>query len=92
MNDLTARIHFAVQNSFLNNDIVCKVRSGTKGSTVASSIKWVVDNGAEVEEGEKVMELDDSGLKEALKSQNIVLDGAQANEVLDGVRLKRLLI
>ncbi len=64
-----------------NNDIICRVKSGTKGSTNSTSIKWLVDNGAEVEEGEKIMELDDSGLKEQLKSQNITVDGAKADEI-----------
>jgi HlyD family secretion protein len=64
-----------------NNDIICRVKSGTKGSTNSTSIKWLVDNGAEVEEGEKIMELDDSGLKEQLKAQNITVDGAKADEI-----------
>jgi HlyD family secretion protein len=64
-----------------NNDIICRVKSGTKGSTNSTSIKWLVDNGTPVEEGEKIMELDDSGLKEQLKSQNIVVDGARADEI-----------
>src|SRR5439155_1745834 len=67
--------------SVKNNDIICRVKSGTKGSTNSTSIKWLVDNGAEVEEGEKIMELDDSGLKEALKAQNITVDAAKAVEV-----------
>jgi RND family efflux transporter MFP subunit len=31
-----------------NGDIICNVRSGTKGSTNASTIKWLIDNGTEV--------------------------------------------
>lgn len=31
-----------------NGDIVCTVRSGTKGSTISTTIRWVVDAGAEV--------------------------------------------
>jgi RND family efflux transporter MFP subunit len=61
-----------------NGDIICNVRSGTKGSTTASTIKWLVDNGKEVKKGELVMELDDSGLQEALKLQNIDTDNASA--------------
>ena len=34
-----------------NGDIICTVRSGTKGSTVASTIKWIVDPGVEIQEG-----------------------------------------
>src|SRR5262249_6286272 len=64
-----------------NNDIICKVRSGTKGSTIATSIKSVCDNGAEVEEGDVIMELDDSGLKEQIKTQNRAGDEYKAEEV-----------
>jgi HlyD family secretion protein len=64
-----------------NGDIVCSVRSGTKGSTNASTIKWLIDNGTEVKKGEKVIELDDSGLQENLKAQNITVDNAKADWV-----------
>jgi HlyD family secretion protein len=64
-----------------NGDINCTVRSGTKGSTIASTIRWLIDNGTEVHKGEKVMELDDSGFKEQLKDQNIKVDQAEANWV-----------
>src|SRR5580765_928606 len=60
-----------------NGDISCTVRSGTKGSTTASTIKWLEDNGAEVKKGQKVIELDDSGLKETLKTQNITVESAK---------------
>src|SRR5437870_5475029 len=44
-----------------NGDIVCTVRSGTKGGTNATTIKWLIEpNGIEVKKGEKVIELDDS--------------------------------
>src|SRR5262245_586350 len=42
-----------------NGDIICNVRSGTKGSTSATTIKWLIDNGMEVKKGDKVIELDD---------------------------------
>ena len=31
-----------------NGDIICTVRSGTKGSTNATTIKWILDAGVEV--------------------------------------------
>jgi HlyD family secretion protein len=61
-----------------NGDITCTVRSGTKGSTIATSIKWIIDNGVEVKKGEKVMDLDSSGFVENLKDQNIKVDQAKA--------------
>ena len=48
-----------------NGDILCTVRSGTKGSTIATTIKWVIDPGVEVKKGDKLMELDSSGLRGA---------------------------
>jgi HlyD family secretion protein len=61
-----------------NKDIVCTVRSGTKGSTSATMIKEVVDEGTEVKKGDKVIVLDSSGLQEQLKDQNIKVDNAYA--------------
>jgi HlyD family secretion protein len=64
-----------------NGDITCRVRSGTKGSTNATTIKWLIDNGTEVKKDQDVMLLDDSGLQEQLKSQNIDTDNAKADWV-----------
>lgn len=64
-----------------NGDIVCNVRSGNKGSTNSTTIKWLVENGVEVKKGDKVIELDDSGLQEQLKSQKIVVDQALSSWV-----------
>jgi hypothetical protein len=30
------------------SDVVCRVKSRTKGSTIATTIKWVIDDGAAV--------------------------------------------
>ncbi len=64
-----------------NGDIICTVRSGTKGSTIATTIKWIVDPGVEVKKGDKLIELDSSGFIEQLKDQNINVDQAKANWV-----------
>jgi len=64
-----------------NGDIVCTVRSGTKGSTIASTIKWILDAGTEVKKGDKLIELDSSGFQEQLKDQKIKVDQAQASFV-----------
>jgi len=58
-----------------NTDIVCKVRAGGRGSTVSSTIKWVIDDGSRVRKGDIVVRLDDSGLREAyLNQQGIVAE------------------
>jgi HlyD family secretion protein len=61
-----------------NGDIVCTVRARTQGSTVASTIKWIIDAGVEVQKGDKLVELDSSGLVEALKDKNITVDEKKA--------------
>ena len=61
-----------------NSDIVCRVKAGTKGSTVATTIKWVIDDGSHVKRGQVVAELDDSGLYEQQKTEKITVDQAQA--------------
>ena len=50
-------------------DIIVRVKAGARGSTNASTIKWVIDDGAEVKEGDKLVELDDSGFQDQLKTQ-----------------------
>jgi HlyD family secretion protein len=112
-----------------NGDIVCTVKARAQGSTTASTIKWLVDAGAEVKgpewkkgaewkrdvisgfvattvglgpaplghgplpisaltaiakqngEGEKLMELDSSGLIDQLQSQSIEVDKAKSTLV-----------
>jgi RND family efflux transporter MFP subunit len=52
-----------------NNDIHCTVRSFTKGSTVATTIKWVADEGTAVKKGDLVCQLDDAPYQELLKAR-----------------------
>lgn len=61
-----------------NRDILCRVKAGNKGSTVATTIKWVIDDGSHVRRGQLLAELDDSGLQEQLKAQKILVDQARA--------------
>jgi hypothetical protein len=64
-----------------NGDIYCKVRSGTKGSTIATTIKTVVDAGIEVSEGDEVMVLDFSGFEEQKKDKTKDVNQAYAAKV-----------
>jgi multidrug resistance efflux pump len=112
-----------------NGDIVCTVKARAQGSTTASTIKWLVDAGAEVKgpkwkqgsewkrdviaghvttaiglggaplcdgllpvavagaiakqhsDGEKLMELDSSGLADQLQTQSIEVDKAKSTLV-----------
>lgn len=60
-----------------NKDIICQVRSGSKGSSFSTTIKWVIDDGSHVKQNDLIVELDDSGLQEQLKSQQIARDRAR---------------
>ncbi len=51
-----------------NADIVVRVKAGAKGSTNASTIKWVVDDGTQVKAGDPICDLDDSGYQDNLKT------------------------
>src|SRR5207253_841845 len=35
-----------------NNDVGCRVKARTQGNTVASTIKWVIDDGSHVKKGD----------------------------------------
>src|SRR5205823_6555830 len=59
-----------------NREVTCRVKAGTK--TAALTIKWVIDDGAHVKQGERLMEIDDSALQDNLKAEKIVLDQARA--------------
>jgi RND family efflux transporter MFP subunit len=63
-----------------SSDVICTVRARNPGggTTIASTIKWIVDPGAEVKKGEKVMELDDSGWRAELGERQVALKQAMA--------------
>lgn len=62
-----------------NRDVVCRVKAGTKASSL--TIKWVIEDGALVKQGQLLVEVDDSALQDQLKAQKIVLDTARSNMV-----------
>jgi multidrug efflux pump subunit AcrA (membrane-fusion protein) len=64
-----------------NKDVYCTVRAGTKGSTIATVIKSIIDEGTEVKKGQLIMELDSSGYNEQLKDKNKDVDKAYADKV-----------
>jgi HlyD family secretion protein len=59
-----------------NREVTCRVKAGTKTATL--SIKWVIDDGAEVKAGERLVEIDDSALQDQLKAEKILLDQARS--------------
>lgn len=62
-----------------NNEIICRVKARAQGSTTASTIRWVIDDGSPVVKGERIMELDDSGLQDTLATQQILVAKAKGD-------------
>jgi len=62
-----------------NRDLVCRVRAGSRG--YATSINWVIEDGARVCPGQLLMILDDSALKEQEDNQSVVVKRALAAKV-----------
>ncbi|HZZ78617.1 MAG TPA: hypothetical protein VFE62_08865 [Gemmataceae bacterium] len=62
-----------------NSDIIVRVKAGTKGGTTASTIKWVVDDGTQVKFGDPIVDLDDSGFQDQLKTQRNNKNTSYAN-------------
>lgn len=63
-----------------NSDIYCRVKARL-GSTYATTIKWIIEDGTYVRQGQLIVDLDDAALQDELKRQKIVLDQAQAAKV-----------
>lgn len=59
-----------------NSDIVCRVKAKTQGGTIASTIKWVIDDGTLVKQGDLIVDLDDSGFQEQMKAQKNIVSTA----------------
>jgi multidrug resistance efflux pump len=78
--ELTIMERGALESS-ANSDIYCRVKAGNKGSTVATQIKNLIDDGSAVKKGDLLVELDDSGLQEQLKTQKITVDKAESDKI-----------
>lgn len=63
-----------------NSEIICRVKAKSQ-SGIASTIKWVIDDGSDVSKGQLLVDLDDSSQQDQLKSQTIELDKAKAEWV-----------
>jgi multidrug efflux pump subunit AcrA (membrane-fusion protein) len=72
--DLNAKI---VQHGTLEPartwDVVCRVKARTRGNSMASIIKWVVPESTRVRQGDVVVLLDDSGIREDLQAQRVAV-------------------
>jgi multidrug resistance efflux pump len=89
---LTQPVHFdklcmtyaehGVLAAAVNSDIICRVKARSHGSTVASTIKWVIEDGSPVRKDDVVVLLDDSALQEDLKTQHVAVLNAANDWVL----------
>jgi RND family efflux transporter MFP subunit len=61
-----------------NADVICRVKAGTKNSTVSTTIKQLlVEDGDKVTKDQLLIELDSSGLEDQQKTQSITRDNAR---------------
>jgi multidrug efflux pump subunit AcrA (membrane-fusion protein) len=64
-----------------NHDIVCRVKARSQTAQTSTTIKSLVDDGTHVKKGELLVELDDSGLIDQLKTQKIAVDKAESDKI-----------
>ncbi len=69
-----------------NQEVICQVKSRAGSGT---PILWVIDEGTYVKKGDKVVELDESGLQTEVKSQRIVVNTADATVIGSEAQLKQ---
>lgn len=62
-----------------NQDIVCRVKTGSRSAGGNVFIRWVIPDGSRVAQGDKLIELDDSALKEEARAKRIEVDSAEGN-------------
>jgi len=62
-----------------NRDVICRVKAGNKASNL--TIKWVIEDGALVKQGQLLVEIEDTALQDQLKTQRIALDTARGNMI-----------
>jgi HlyD family secretion protein len=77
-------LHFALSthgtfDSAQARDIVCQVKARTRGNTLATTIKWIIDDGEVVHQGDRLVELNASGIEEDLETNRIALLKAQSD-------------
>src|SRR5437868_6525526 len=63
--------------AYRNTELLCKVRNRS-GDWMATTIKWLVDDGTQVRRGDVVMRLDDTNLRDRLQAQTIAVTEKRA--------------
>jgi multidrug resistance efflux pump len=70
------------------SDVVCRVKAQA-GSTVAGTIKFLIEEGSLVKKGQRLVELDDAALRDQLAFARIELEKATADKLVaqEGLKL-----
>jgi multidrug efflux pump subunit AcrA (membrane-fusion protein) len=69
-------------------DLSCQLKARGKDG-VAATIKWVIDDGSMVKKGDKLIELDDAGLRDDIKAGQARADAAGAAATGAGDEMRR---
>jgi len=65
-----------------SSEVFCRAKSSLYGRIFATTIEWVVDNGAVVRKGDLLVQLDDDAYRDELVNRKILLAQAQADCVV----------
>lgn len=61
-----------------STEVLCQVRAAGRGANFASTIRWVVEDGTLVKQGDVLLRLDDSACHDQIKSQQVIVQEKQA--------------
>ncbi|MBT3889611.1 MAG: HlyD family efflux transporter periplasmic adaptor subunit [Planctomycetaceae bacterium] len=81
-------IESGVIESSQNIDIVCNVRSKAGGVQII----WVIEEGAQVKEGDKLVELDTTTLEDSLQQQQLIMNRAKSTKISAAAAVRRATI
>ncbi len=70
------------------SDIVCRIKARPGSISTASTIKWVIDEGTSVKKGQRLLELDDSGLRDQFRLQKIEVERSTGDRIAAEANLK----
>ena len=78
-------IESGVIESSQNIDIICNVRSRAGGVQII----WVIDEGTQVQKGDKLVELDTTTLEDSLQQQQLIINRANSTKISAAAAVRR---
>jgi HlyD family secretion protein len=78
-------IESGVIESSQNIDIICNVRSKAGGVQII----WVIDEGTQVQKGDKLVELDTTTLEDSLQQQQLIMNRANSTKISAAAAVRR---